>query len=81
MILHRINGYIVFFTLIPGSVAGSIVARRAFGGDLNSEAAYYTLGFMIGPAGMLGIYFARVNTALHREWMIRESCFYVNIDT
>lgn len=71
MILHRINGYIVFFTLVPGSVAGSIVARRAFGGDLNSEAAYYTLGFMIGPAGMLGVYFARVNTALHREWMIR----------
>ncbi|KAG9079668.1 hypothetical protein FRC06_007595 [Ceratobasidium sp. 370] len=71
MILHRINGYVVFFTLIPGSVAGSIVARRAFGGDLNSETAYYTLGFMIGPAGMLGVYFARVDTALHREWMLR----------
>lgn len=74
MILHRINGWIVFLTLVPGSVAGSIVARRAFGGDLNSETAYYTLGFMIGPAGMLGVYFARVNVnvALHREWMLRK---------
>ncbi|KAB5595324.1 hypothetical protein CTheo_1196 [Ceratobasidium theobromae] len=81
MILHRINGYIVFFTLIPGSVAGSIVARRAFGGDLNSEAAYYTLGFMIGPAGMLGIYFARVNTALHREWMIRTMSYTGSVIT
>ncbi|KAH7343521.1 hypothetical protein B0J17DRAFT_713696 [Rhizoctonia solani] len=62
MIIHRING-----------VAGSIVARRAFGGDLNSEAAYYTLGFMIGPSAMLGVFFARfrVNVALHREWMLR----------
>ncbi|KAG8721991.1 hypothetical protein FRC08_008087 [Ceratobasidium sp. 394] len=81
MILHRINGYIVFFTLIPGSVAGSIVARRAFGGDLNSETAYYTLGFMIGPAGMLGVYFARVNTALHREWMLRTMSYSASVIT
>ncbi|QRV72653.1 hypothetical protein RhiJN_00667 [Ceratobasidium sp. AG-Ba] len=81
IILHRINGYIVFFTLIPGSVAGSIVARRAFGGDLNSEAAYYTLGFMIGPAGMLGIYFARVNVALHREWMLRTMSYSGSVIT
>ncbi|CAE6439783.1 unnamed protein product [Rhizoctonia solani] len=73
MIIHRINGWIVFLTLGVGSVAGSIVARRAFGGDLNSEAAYYTLGFMIGPSAMLGVFFARfrVNVALHREWMLR----------
>ncbi|CAE6420737.1 hypothetical protein BN14_02166 [Rhizoctonia solani AG-1 IB] len=73
MIIHRINGWIVFLNLGIGSVTGSIVARRAFGGDLNSEAAYYTLGFMIGPAAMLGVFFARVrvNIALHREWMIR----------
>ncbi|KAG8691283.1 hypothetical protein FRC09_011667 [Ceratobasidium sp. 395] len=81
MILHRINGYIVFFTLVPGSVAGSIVARRAFGGDLNSETAYYTLGFMIGPAGMLGVYFARVNTALHREWMLRTMSYAGSVIT
>lgn len=81
IILHRINGYIVFFTLVPGSVAGSIVARRAFGGDLNSETAYYTLGFMIGPAGMLGIYFARVNTTLHREWMLRTASYSASVIT
>ncbi|CUA69399.1 hypothetical protein RSOLAG22IIIB_03924 [Rhizoctonia solani] len=83
IIIHRINGWIVFLTLGVGSVAGSIVARRAFGGDLNSETAYYTLGFMIGPSAMLGVFFARfrVNVALHREWMLRTVSYSASVIT
>ncbi|GAB1519834.1 hypothetical protein RhiTH_002905 [Rhizoctonia solani] len=83
MIVHRINGWVVFLNLGIGSVTGSIVARRAFGGDLNSEAAYYTLGFMIGPAAMLGVFFVRVrvNVALHREWMLRTVSYSASVIT
>ncbi|KAG8721990.1 hypothetical protein FRC08_008086 [Ceratobasidium sp. 394] len=70
IILHRINGYFVLFTLLPAVIAGSIVARRAFGGELNIQAAYYTIGSMIGYAALMGISNVR-KTRKHRKWMLR----------
>jgi hypothetical protein len=30
MILHRINGYLVLLLLVPSTVCGAVVARRAY---------------------------------------------------
>ncbi|QRW01698.1 hypothetical protein RhiLY_00695 [Ceratobasidium sp. AG-Ba] len=70
IIIHRINGYFVLLTLIPATVTGSIVARRAFGGETNTQAAFYTLGSMIGFAAFMGISNVR-KTRKHRKWMLR----------
>ncbi|KAG8745785.1 hypothetical protein FRC10_007047 [Ceratobasidium sp. 414] len=70
IILHRINGYFVLSTLLSATVAGSIVARRAFGGELNCQAAFYTVGAMIGFAALMGISNVR-KTRKHRKWMLR----------
>jgi hypothetical protein len=68
--LHRINGYLVIINLIPGNVAGSVVARRAFGGEINVQAAFYTLGIMIVFSLITG-YINVKHTRKHRKWMLR----------
>ncbi|KAG8769304.1 hypothetical protein FRC12_005045 [Ceratobasidium sp. 428] len=70
IILHRINGYFVLSMLLPATITGAIVARRAFGGELNSQAAFYILGSMIGFAAFMGISNVR-RTRKHRKWMLR----------
>ncbi|QRV98960.1 hypothetical protein RhiJN_26979 [Ceratobasidium sp. AG-Ba] len=70
IILHRINGYFVLSTLLPAVITGSVVARRAFGGDINTQAAFYTLGSIIGFAALKGISNVRT-TKIHRKWMLR----------
>jgi len=70
IILHRINGYFVLSNLIPGTIAGSIVARRAYGGELNSQSAFYTVGSMIVFAAYMGLSNVR-RTRKHRKWMLR----------
>ncbi|KAG9121330.1 hypothetical protein FRC07_002745 [Ceratobasidium sp. 392] len=70
IILHRINGYFVLSTLLPATIAGSIVARRSFGGELNSQAAFFILGSMVGYAAFMGISNVR-RTRKHRKWMLR----------
>ncbi|KAG9083744.1 hypothetical protein FRC06_004385, partial [Ceratobasidium sp. 370] len=70
IILHRVNGYFVLSTLLPATVAGAIVARRAFGGELNCQAAFYTVGSMTGFAALMGISNVR-KTRKHRKWMLR----------
>jgi len=70
MILHRINGYLTLTLLIPSTVAGAIVARRAFGGELNVQSAFYVVSLLIVSAASMGI--ANVKqTRKHRKWMLR----------
>jgi hypothetical protein len=70
VILHRINGYMVLMLLIPSTVGGSIVARRAFGGDLNIQSSFFTLCIMIVSSAAFGILNVR-QTRKHRKWMLR----------
>jgi hypothetical protein len=70
VIVHRINGYIVLALLIPGIVCGTIVGRPSFGGELNSQSAYYCLGSMIVVCAILG-YTNVKQTRKHRKWMLR----------
>lgn len=68
---HRINGYIALTLVIVGNVGGAVVGRAAFGGELNSQSAYYTLGGLIVGCGLMG-YFNVKHTRKHRKWMLRE---------
>ncbi|KDQ55610.1 hypothetical protein JAAARDRAFT_37015 [Jaapia argillacea MUCL 33604] len=74
MILHRINGYFVLILLIPGIVGGTIVARRAFGGELNSQSGYYVLGSLIVFSACMGLLNVK-QTRKHRKWMLRTVTF------
>lgn len=71
VILHRINGYMTVALLIPSTVCGSVVARRAFGGELNVQSAFYVDGCLIVSASLTGLFYAKRNTRKHRKWMLR----------
>ncbi|KIM81594.1 hypothetical protein PILCRDRAFT_821370 [Piloderma croceum F 1598] len=74
VILHRINGYMTLALLIPSTICGSVVARRAFGGDLNVQSAFYTDGILIVFSAGMGITNVR-RTRTHRKWMLRTVAF------
>ncbi|KAJ7278011.1 hypothetical protein C8J57DRAFT_1308393 [Mycena rebaudengoi] len=67
LIFHRINGYAVLFCLIVAVTCGSNVARRAFGGEVNSQSAYYIQAMMIIYAALMGIYNVKKDTWRHRK--------------
>jgi len=70
MILHRINGYLVLILLIPSTVGGAVVARRAFGGELNVQSGFYTVTLLIILCASFGITNVK-HTRKHRKWMLR----------
>ncbi|ESK94359.1 hypothetical protein Moror_8169 [Moniliophthora roreri MCA 2997] len=74
--LHRLNGYLVIALLVPANIAGGVIARRAFGGEISTQAAYYVLTVMIVFALLCGGYYAKVNTKLHRKWMLRAIVYF-----
>jgi hypothetical protein len=74
VIFHRINGYLSLFLVGLGTLGGTIVARRAFGGELNSQSGYYILSSLIMLCGAMGIANKR-DTRKHRKWMLRTVTF------
>jgi len=81
MALHRLNGYLVLALLLPATVCGSIVARRSFGGDPNTQAAFYVLAILIISSAAMGIINVK-RTRKHRKWMLRTAaCVGVPITT
>ncbi|KAF7338935.1 hypothetical protein MVEN_01969600 [Mycena venus] len=78
VILHRINGYAVLFCLIVAVTCGSIVARRSFGGEINSQSSYYIQAIMIIYAALMGIYNVKKDTRRHRKWMLRMVVYFAN---
>ncbi|KAK0211909.1 hypothetical protein IW262DRAFT_1280250 [Armillaria fumosa] len=71
VIVHRLNGYFVLILLIPSNVCGGIVAYRAFGGEINAQAMYYTLGLVSGGCLVIGYLNVKKETREHRKWMLR----------
>ncbi|KAK7046116.1 hypothetical protein VNI00_007119 [Paramarasmius palmivorus] len=74
--LHRLNGYTVLITLIVGNVSGGIISRRAFGGEINSQASYYLLAIMTIIPLIIGFFNVKRNTRLHRKWMLRGVVYF-----
>ncbi|KAK0199650.1 hypothetical protein DFS33DRAFT_181367 [Desarmillaria ectypa] len=71
VIVHRINGYFVIILLIPSNVTGAIIGYRAFGGEINSQSMYYTLGILSSGCLIMGLFNVKKNTREHRKWMLR----------
>jgi hypothetical protein len=69
VVFHRINGYVTLSLISLATVGGSIVARRAFGGELNVQSGYYVLSSLIILCAGLGIY-DRKEIRKHRKWML-----------
>lgn len=74
MILHRLNGYMTLILLIPGTIAGGIVGRRAFGGSPSTQSAYYTATFLTVGAALTGYSKVR-ETRKHRKWMLSKETY------
>ncbi|KAF8915755.1 hypothetical protein CPB85DRAFT_1217483 [Mucidula mucida] len=71
VLFHRINGYFVLLTLIPANICGAIAGNRAFGGEINAQSAYYSLGILTVGCFLMGIFNVKRDTRQHRKWMIR----------
>ncbi|KAG8947227.1 hypothetical protein FRC00_009239, partial [Tulasnella sp. 408] len=80
MILHRLNGYMTLILLIPGTIAGGIVGRRAFGGSPSTQSAYYTATFLTVGAALTGYSKVR-ETRKHRKWMLRAVTYVSSVIT
>ncbi|KAF7365774.1 hypothetical protein MVEN_00451400 [Mycena venus] len=81
VILHRINGYAVLFCIIVAVTCGSIVARRSFGGEVNSQSSYYIQAILIICAALMGIYNVKRDTRRHRKWMLRMVVYFASVLT
>jgi len=71
VIWHRINGYLTLALLIPSTICGAIMARRAYGGELNVQTAWYFLTLMIIFSALFGFMNVKKHTRKHRKWMLR----------
>ncbi|KAJ7579761.1 hypothetical protein C8J56DRAFT_1016245 [Mycena floridula] len=76
ILIHRINGYFCLFCLLPGNITGAIVAVKSFGGEINSQSAYYCLTIMIVGSGLIGLYNVKKQTRVHRKWMLRMVSYF-----
>ncbi|KAG7441523.1 uncharacterized protein BT62DRAFT_908001 [Guyanagaster necrorhizus] len=71
ILVHRLNGYFVLILLVPSNVCGAIIGYRAFGGEVNSQSVYYTLGILSAGCLIMGLSNVKKNTREHRKWMLR----------
>jgi uncharacterized membrane protein len=72
LLFHRINGYICLLLLIVTNVGAVMIARRAFGGTLSTQAAVGILAIATtGSAVMAYVNIKRLQIEQHRAWMLR----------
>ncbi|KAF7351675.1 hypothetical protein MSAN_01600400 [Mycena sanguinolenta] len=78
VLLHRINGYTVLFCLVVAMICGCFAARRAFGGEINAQGAYYVQALLIISCAFMGFKNVKKDTRRHRKWMLRMVCYAGN---
>lgn len=71
-------GYTCIILLIIGNISGGIISRRAFGGEINAQSAYYILAIMLIFSALMGYRNVKRNTRNHRKWMLRK-CILIDI--
>lgn len=77
LIFHRINGYIVILLVLISNVGALMIARRAFGGTLETQAAVGVLAILTTISMCLAYYnIKRLQIDQHRAWMLR-AMFYL----
>ncbi|KAJ7036742.1 hypothetical protein C8F04DRAFT_464560 [Mycena alexandri] len=70
------SGYGVLTCLSVGNISGAIVARRAFGGELNVQAGYFVMALMVIFGGAMGLVYVKRDTRRHRKWMLRMVVYF-----
>lgn len=71
-LFHRINGYTVALLLITSNIGALMIARHAFGGSLETQAAVGTLAILTTTSLILAIWNIKLlQIDQHRAWMLR----------
>ncbi|KAL2071974.1 hypothetical protein VTL71DRAFT_11317 [Oculimacula yallundae] len=79
LLFHRMNGYLILLLALVGNVGALMIARRAFGGGLDIQAAVGVLAIMTTTSLVLAyINIKRLQIDQHRAWMLR-AWFYFGI--
>ncbi|KAL8923018.1 MAG: hypothetical protein Q9208_004830 [Pyrenodesmia sp. 3 TL-2023] len=77
LLFHRINGYLVISLVIISNVGALMIARRAFGGSLPTQAGVGVLVIISTVSIALAYYnIKRLQIDQHRAWMLR-AMFYL----
>lgn len=72
LILHRINGYVIFLLVTLANISGLMIARRTFGGTIETQTFVGVLAIATTACMVLAyVSIKRLNIALHRAWMLR----------
>ena len=72
LILHRINGYVLMSLVTLANVSGLMVARRSFGGTVETQMFVGLLALATtGSMAMAWTSIKRLQIAQHRAWMLR----------
>lgn len=75
--IHRINGYAVILLLLISNVGALMIARRSFGGGLDTQAGVGTLAIITTIGALMAYYnIRRLQIDEHRAWMLR-TMFYM----
>jgi hypothetical protein len=79
LLFHRVNGYIIILLVFLSNVGALMVARRAFGGSLETQAAVGMLVILTTVAISMAYYnIKRLQIEQHRAWMLR-AVFYLGV--
>jgi hypothetical protein len=77
VLFHRLNGYVVLVLVLVSIVGALMIARVAFGGGLDIQAAVGLLAIMTLGSLILAIFnIKRLRIDQHRAWMLR-AWFYM----
>jgi uncharacterized membrane protein len=72
LLFHRLNGYLVVMLLVLSNVGALMIARRAFGGDISTQAAVGVLALITSGGLAMALYnVKRLQIDQHRAWMLR----------
>lgn len=79
LLFHRINGYIVILLVLLGNVGALMIARRAFGGTLDTQVVVGVLVILTTASVMMAYYnIKHLQVEQHRAWILR-SMFYFGV--
>ncbi|KAI4191153.1 MAG: hypothetical protein L6R41_000290 [Letrouitia leprolyta] len=77
LLFHRINGYLIITLVLISNVGALLIARRAFGGTLPTQAGVGVLVIISTVAIAMAYYnIKRLQIDQHRAWMLR-AMFYL----
>lgn len=71
LILHRINGYLIFLLYLLGAVGGFIITTHAYGGHIDTQTAAGALAILVLVAFAIAwVNIKRLQIDQHRKWML-----------